>query len=199
MKTAFFGIAWLITLPLSAQYLKIDNGVVVSSFSNDRDMQILNSRVVNYTGLVGLDYLESNWFSLSSQIGFLRIGGEQELASVTPEFGEITEEKSYVHINTTIRPRLDMGAISLFVGVGPTLDILISDAAAENVLFTGYTYNGVRLGGKAEIGLLHTQNKVRVGFIGGYLRNFSSTTETDFISLTNHAFTAVITAGYRLQ
>ena len=199
MRLLCFFALWLTSFSISAQYLKIDNGIILSSFSNEDDLAILDTRVVNYIGSIGLDYLEKEWFSLSSQIGYVRIGGEQEVDNVTPEIGEIIEQKSYIHFNTTFRPRLEMEDVSFFVGIGPTLDILMGSNDAESPFFTGYRYNNTRIGGKAEIGILHTKNKFRLGVIGGYLRDFSPTTETEFISLFNHAFTATITAGYRIK
>ena len=199
MRLLCFFTLWLTSFSISAQYLKIDNGIILGSFSNEDDLAILDSRVVNYIGSVGLDYLEKEWFSLSSQIGYVRIGGEQEIDNATPEIGEIKEQKNYVHFNTTFRSRLDMEEVSFFVGIGPTLDILMGNNDAEHPFFTGYRYNTARVGGKAEIGILHTKDKFRLGFIGGYLRDFSPTTETEFISLFSQAFTATITAGYRLK
>ena len=199
MRTLLFLILWFISLTASAQYLKLDNSVILSAYSNDKDLPILDSRIANYAGTIGLDYLENDWFSLSSQIGYMRIGGEQDIDIGAPEIGRIIERKNYVHINTTFRARRDVTDVSFFIGAGPTIDILAGSRDAENPFFTGYTYNNVRIGGKAEVGVVQTKDKFRFGIVGGYLRSFSPTTETEFISLYNHAFTGAITVGYHLQ
>ena len=199
MRILFFVVLSFIPFTTMAQCLKIDNGVTLSAFSNDKGLAILDTRIANYAISVGLDYLEKDWYSLSSQIGYLRVGGEQVVYNVSPEIGDIIEQKNYIHFNTTFRPRLDISNVSFFIGIGPTFDILADNKNAYNSFFQGYQYKDVRVGGKAEIGVIHEQERFRLGIVGGYLRNFSPTAETKFLTIYNHAFTAAITAGYRLK
>lgn len=201
MKVTLISALFLLTGVVQAQYLKIDNGAVFSSFSNENDNPILNSRVANYSVAIGLDYSESDWFSLSSQVGYMRVGGEDEVLNEVdiPDNFNLVEEKEFVHINTTFRPHLNISGTTFFVGIGPTLNILVGSRDSENVLYRGYEYNSLRLGGKAELGITHTMKKFRLGIVGGYLLDFTPTAESEFLSLYNHAFTAALTVGYRLR
>lgn len=199
MRTLLFVVLCMTSLMAPAQFLKIDNSIVMSAYSNDQDLPILDSRVTNYAISVGLDYLVRDWFSLSSQIGYMRLEAEQEVDIAPPEFGEITEQQAFIHLNTTFRPHLQKEDVSFFVGIGPTIDILAGDQGANNSFFNGYTYNNVTFGFKAEVGVVQTTEKLRFGVVGGYLRGFTPTLETDAISLFNDSFTAAITIGYRLQ
>ena len=56
-----------------AQDFKLDNGVVFSSYHNRKDLSILSSeKLVTYSALLGVDYLDKERFYLSSQLGYLR-------------------------------------------------------------------------------------------------------------------------------
>ena len=67
-----------------SSYLKIDNGVMLSSFRNNLNLPILTNNTVNYSTSLGIDYLQKKWFYLSSQIG--RFGLLLNELSMTPLF-----------------------------------------------------------------------------------------------------------------
>jgi hypothetical protein len=183
-----------------AQYLKIDNGVLLSSFSNKENIPALSSKASSYTVQVGVDYLERNWFSLSSQIGYTRIGGHETNDLLTrPEWQTITEQKDYVQLNTTFRPYVKAASTKIFIGAGPTLSILAGNRNFGSTLYEGYHYNRFRVGGKAEVGITEDIKKFRFGLVGAYLLDLSPAAKSEFISLYNNAFSVMLTTGYRLK
>lgn len=183
-----------------AQYLKIDNGVLLSSFSNKEKIPSLSSKAASYTLQLGVDYSEHNWFSMSSQISYMRIGGHETNALLTqPELQNITERKDYVQLNTTFRPYLKAASSKIFIGIGPTLSVLAGSRNFESTLYEGYRYNRLRFGGKAELGIIEDIKKFRFGLVGAYLLDFSPAAKSEFLSLYNNAFSVVITTGYRLK
>jgi len=199
MEKKLFIILLLITINVQAQHLKIDNGLVISSFSNKKDFPVLDKKVTNYAVSIGLDYLEKDWFSLSSQIGYMLIGGEQALGYPSQAQSiDLKEQKSYIHLNTTFRPSVHAFGVIFFLGVGPTIDILADGNDADNIFYEGYMYKDVRIGGKGEFGIIQNINKFRFGIVGGYLYNLSTTAKSEFISLNNNAFSIALTTGYRI-
>lgn len=185
---------------VKAQYLKIDNGAVFSSFTNSKDLPILDSKVGNYSVQAGMDYGEHSWFSLSSQVGYLSFGGHETNPGLSQiGYEKVTEKSDWIQLNTTFRPYMKVHATTFFVGVGPTVSLLAGSRAFESGLYEGYSYNRLQVGSKAEIGMREDVKNFRFGLVGAYLRDFSPITKTAYISLYNQAFSVMFTTGYRFN
>jgi hypothetical protein len=184
----------------NAQYLKVDNAVQFSSFSNKIDLPVLRSRIATYAIQVGVDYVKRNWFFLSSQVGYARIGGrEKNPFLLQPDYQYIEESKGYLNINTTIRPYLRKGNSILFLGIGPTVNLLTGGKKFESSIYEGYSYPTLRVGGKAEVGILEAIGRFQFGLVGAYLRDVTPAAKTEFLSLYSSGFTLQSTIGYRLN
>ena len=99
----------VVTGTAHAQYLKLDNGLVLSSFNNQRDLPYLYSDWTNsYSVSLGAHYLMNNWFYLSSQVGYMAIGGREvstlsDAETQSERALDVAEKGKYVHLNTTGR------------------------------------------------------------------------------------------------
>ena len=139
-----------------AQYLKIDNGIVLSSFNNQRNLPYLYSDWTDsYSFSVGADYLMNNWFYVSSQIGYMTVGGKEastlsDAETQSERVINATERGGYVHLNTTFRAYIANDAgINLFIGVGPYLNVLAGNHRFANIAFEGLDFESVYAGGKS--------------------------------------------------
>lgn len=184
-----------------AQYLKLDNGVIYSSFNNKEDVPILSEKkLISYSFLLGADYLEKDWFSLSSQVGYTKIGGKEMNAYLQEEYKTASERGSYIHINTTFRAHIKSHQSKIFAGIGPYVNVLTSAKNFESPLYNPYySFKRTHIGSKAELGLTHDINKFRVGLIGTYMLNLSPSAVSEGTPLYINACSAMITTGYRIQ
>ena len=79
MKKLLYYALFLLFSPVAqAQFIKIDNGVLFSSFRNELKLDILTQRNTNYATALGIDYLQKKHFYVSSQIGYLQVGGHEQ-------------------------------------------------------------------------------------------------------------------------
>lgn len=201
MKKILLIILLLSVKNAHAQYIKLDNGIVFSSFHNKEDIPILSGKkLASYSFLLGSDYLEKDWFYLSSQIGYTKIGGKEMNPSLQEEYKNISESGSYIHLNTTFRAYIKDHQSKIFAGIGPYVNILTSAKNFESPLYNPYySFEKIHIGSKAEIGLTHDINKFRIGLMGTYMLNLSPSAVSEGTSLYINAYSAMITAGYRIR
>lgn len=198
-KIWFSTILLFVAVTVHAQYIKLDNGVVLSSLSNKKDLALLNSSVSNYSFLFGTDYLEKNWFYLSSQIGYSKLGGRETNPSLPAEFRSISESRSYLHLNTTFRAYVKYDDLRIFVGIGPYVNFLTGAKNFDSEVYKPYyELQSLHTGGKADIGLTQDANKFRIGVVGTYMYGLTPLAKSDYLSLNNNAFSVMITVGYRI-
>ena len=205
MKTVlFFTLLWFFALTSSAQYLKVDNGIVISSFHNKDNLPFLYSDLITtYSFSLGADYLIRKHFSISSQVGFMKLGGrdvnslEVQGQTVT---NDVTEQGNYIHFNTVGRISINLyPEVSLFVGIGPYVNILANKQTFNSPFFEGLNYQDLHWGGKAEFGITRDIDRFKVGLVGAYMHSLSPLVQSEFLSLTNRAYSVMITTGYRIR
>lgn len=182
-----------------SQYIKLDNGISMSSFHNTQNLSILNRYNFNYNLSIGADYLESNWYSVSSQIGYIQVGGQETNNLLDVNMREIKESKGFFNANTTFRGYIKSGNTKYFIGAGPYINILAANDSFKSNLYNGYRYKTTHLGILGEIGITQDINNFRIGIIGSYMKNLSSTASTSFINLGNNVFNARISIGYKVR
>ena len=182
-------------------YLKLDNGIAMSSFRSNPNLQILEDVNVNYSALLGIDFKQTKWFYFSSQVGYIRIGGNEINNGLigTPNY-KISENSDYVHLNTTFRVATQRPGLNVFVGAGPYANFLISSKKFKAELFKdGYEFQGLHFGGKTEIGFTQDLNKFRFGLVGSYMFNLSPTVNNTNLTLRNETFSTVLSVGYVIK
>lgn len=183
----------------SGQYLKLDNGITLSSFQNKNNLSILSSsRSTSYSLMLGCDYLQKSWFYLSSQVGYLNLGGKEINSSLQGSDVNVSESKSYIHLNTTLRVYTKSSNLKFFLGVGPYLNFLAGTKNFNSDLYHPYySFKKLYVGTKTEIGITEDIKRIRVGLIGSYMLNLSPSASSDYLNLNNKTFLVSFTTGYR--
>ena len=122
---------WLVCVLLSiaamgkAQVVTLENGVGITSL---RTGDFSTDKVYPYHISLGYQYLDKGWFNLSSNIGYLRKGGQVKI-DYNSIFGEssgnviLKSKLNYLTINTTFDiKKTSTDGYTFFVGVGPRID-----------------------------------------------------------------------------
>lgn len=183
-----------------AQYIKIDNGIVFSSFNNKKSLPLLTSRINNYSFLFGTDFLEKKWFYLSSQVGYTKLGGQETNLTLPSEFRNISESRNYVHVNITPRFYVNSNGLKMFIGIGPYANILIGGSDFDNVLYKYiYRFERSSVGSKLDLGVTHDVDKFRIGLVGTYMHSLSPLAKSDYLPFSSSAFSLMISAGYKIK
>lgn len=195
-----FLLTFLLTFSFfcEAQTIKLENGISSSSMRSD-NISFLNKKITTYSVLVGYEYLNHKYYYLSSAIGYLRKGGQEEISAI----GNIKEQLDYLHFNTTIRAKITINDLEMFTGIGPTIDVLLSDKNFKSELFDldneKYVLNSVSFGSKIEIGFVQLLNdRFKVGCSGSYLLNIDCIGKSTYNKLKNDTFQMMVTIGYIL-
>ena len=202
MKKLFYYALFLLFSPVAqAQFIKIDNGVLFSSFRNELKLDILTQRNTSYATALGIDYLQKKHFYLSSQIGYLQIGGhEKNDALAGTGFGEACEQTSFVHLNTQFRYLIFTEkpfSPSFFVSLGPFANILSGKKAFKSY-YQGYDFQNLYGGLKTELGITKDFRRLRLGLVGSYLYNLSPTAKSSALGLNSPSYSIMFTLGYRI-
>jgi len=181
-----------------AQILKIDNGITINHLHGS-DIDQFKGTFNSYSGQVGIEYLERKHFYISSEIGYVKLGGEAERPIGYPDPFTSREEWSYVHFNTIFRGRASINKTEVFAGVGPYLNILAGDNQMKNTLYAGYTVPRTNWGGRLEAGVNENTGRLKIGLYASYLVPFSATVKTQYTSWDARSIGIYTSLGYRLR
>lgn len=195
MKTLLL-ICGLFTLctPGFGQILTLYNG-----FSNTglriKNLPLFPKDIYSYSGLIGLEYSPHRWFDLSSQAGYIKIGGKyNSLAGV-----DSTESWNYAHFNTTFRLRGSNSKSEVYLGAGPYVNVMLSNKVFQNHLYDGWELKRMNAGAKIEIGILEKFNRFRVGFNGSWLIPITPLAKSPYTSMKYKDLSAYVSLGYQLH
>lgn len=179
------------------QTLKIDNGISIYSLKGKK-VDLFPGQISSYSGLLGVEYLEQKWFYLSSQIGFLKLGGKE-----SPTIGDTTSRDkqswNYVQLNTSFRVRTQSRKTELYLGAGPYMNILVGSGAFNKEMYSGYSTQRANWGCKAEAGITENINRLRIGVNCSYLLAFSPVAKSQYTSMAARSLTFYLSLGYRLR
>lgn len=182
----------LISKVLIAQHLKLDNSILVTSYTNNKDLPILHDKLSVHSISLGADYLDKKWFYLSSQLGYFKIGGKENYYEIEPQ------KSSYIHLNTTFRIYKEYTDLVFFIGAGPYLNILTGSKKFETLDYRDYYDKKTYVGGKGEIGVTCDINRFRIGIIGNYMLSVTPTASSTGLNLKNNNLGGSISIGYLL-
>ena len=182
-------------------YIKLDNGFSFSSFQSSPSINILENTNTNYSALLGIDFSQKKWFYFSSQIGYIRIGGnETNNGLIGTSNYKLSENSDYIHLNTTFRIATKRPGLNVYAGVGPYFNVLVSSKKFQGDFFKNdYEFKQLYAGGKTEVGITQDLHKIRVGLNGSYMFNLSTTASTPALQLNNNTFLAMLSVGYMLK
>ncbi|MDK7354013.1 hypothetical protein, partial [Rothia aeria] len=115
-----------------SQSIKISSGIFYSNLKIN-DNKILKNK--EYIPLfLGIDYFQKKNYFLSSNIGLLKIKGEEQIIH-NNEINNVKETLNVVNFNTTFNYKLNLDDNNyLFIGLGPKIDFLL-DNSLENKVF----------------------------------------------------------------
>lgn len=188
----------LLLLPFQnalAQHVKIDAGILSTGYWNKLGLGIVDGRAISPSVNLGIDYLETKWFYLSSQIGYTRIGGLEE--STVPEKSKLRELQNYLHLNTTFRAFVRKGSLTGYIGAGPYLNILTGEEKFNHQYYKEWDLKSY-LGSKAEVGFHFDQNRIRFGLNANYMYSLSPTAKSSAMNMKNNNIGILASVGYKI-
>ena len=166
--------------------------------------------LIGYSVTAGIDYLDSKYFNLSSNLGLIRKGGK-ELVTYMNSSGEPIGEGidraklDYFTVNTTIDIKLPVNdKLIPFISIGPRFDYLIKhsiDFQGVNEMGELNKYNvGLIFGG----GMKYDLSKFQIGLRADYYMNFIKVAEwpaqgdNSWGEIDDRTFSLNLIVGYKL-
>ncbi len=202
MNTKYILFFFLTSITIcKGQSIKVENGILINSYKNNLNLDILNLNTVSYFTSIGFDYIEKERTSLSSQIGYFQQRGKEKFSDGIKTI-EILEKTNYVHLNTTFRYSLfrKKEDYQIFIGAGPYVNLLLGDKSLNSFIYRNfYNYNSLYFGGKPEVGITKEINKLKIGLISHYMFNLTPSIKSEGIKLNNNSYIFNITASYELK
>lgn len=192
-KSIVFLLLLLLTTPrVFSQVLFVENGVSLSSLQH-----LYDKNSCMYQMNVGIDYVNSKWYFLSSSVGFLQRGGKYAytyLENIGNEEQLLYKKEyaKYLTINTLFNLKYEMHRMQYYLGVGPQLGINVGD----NVISDYDSLKTIQYGLKAICGVNYTVQNILLGVNFSYLPTFGSMFESKDGHDKTFAFNFRI--GYRL-
>lgn len=198
-----------------AQTLNFQAGTSYSKLSWETgavDMKLFNEVSIAFNGFVGLDYLDKQYFNLSSNVGLLRKGGQAVIEILDDEgleTGETKMEKAtldYLTFNTLFDIKYPIKEkIIPFISVGPRLDYLVNSSKELETLDKMNALNSISYGLLLGGGLKYNLANLQLGLRADYYLNFNKVAEWPAETgnlggeVSDQTFTINLVVGYRLN
>jgi hypothetical protein len=201
---AVLAIFFLTASPaLRAQVLNLQAGASISNLHSSiggMNYTFLGHTRDDLSAFIGMEYLERKYWSISSNVGFVRKGGRESWWDSTGgPVPQVTETFDYVSFNTLFNLKYPIGKWIPYVSVGPRVDFMVS----HTHFFPYFDYPGFlqnkSYGLVAAIGLRYAFSSFLVGIRAEHLYNFNHlVSQNDEINST-HTGIVSVTAGYRFR
>jgi hypothetical protein len=199
-----FSTLLLTTSPaLRAQVLNMQAGVSISNLHSKIDgtnYTFLGQTRDDPSAFIGMEYLERKYWSISSNVGFVRKGGkEANWDSVGGPEITTTETFDYLSVNTLFNVKYPLGKWVPYVGIGPRVDFMLSHEHTfpyfENPGFLKDRSYGL----EAAIGLRYAFSSFLVGIRAEHLYNFNHLVSLEWETNSTHTSILSATIGYRFH
>lgn len=135
---------------------------------------------------------------ISSQVGFVQLGGRQLNRLLADEFQDVRETQHFMHLNSVFRAYLSGELGKLTVGVGPYVNVPLGNDEFDSRLFNGFSYERIHTGLKGEVGILKDIDRLRIGIMGSYLFDLTPVASTEFMDIGIDATSIFVSIGYRI-
>ena len=168
------------TLFIYSQEIFVKNGFTLSRMC--AKIPILDKNITNYTIFVGGEYFVHKHYEISSEIGYLVKGGQDEISTVSG-YENISKTNPFVQLGTTFRAKLSNQ------NGGNSIEYYMAQ----------YSMNRCVVGVKAEAGAKTYFNKIGFGFSTQYSFDINPMLYADNIALRNSCFIFTLSVGYRLK
>jgi len=180
-----------------SQIFKVDNGVTINSLKGE-DFDLFPRKIVSYSMMLGVEYFERKWYYLSSEIGYLQLGGKEGEMSDDPASGD-KQTWNYTQLNTSFRLRMPFSKSEIYIGAGPYLNLLLGSGGFEKDLYEAYRTQKSNWGSKMEAGINGIVDKYKIGFNCTYLLPFSSVAKSSYTKIDARSVSIYLSLGYRLN
>jgi hypothetical protein len=198
-----------------AQTLNIKAGTSVSNldwtFKGSGLKPMYGNNLVGYSVFVGLDYLDSKYFNLSTNLGAIRKGGKEDI-TFYDEYGVPLMTKTekptldYISINTMAEFKYPVQEHWIpFVGIGPRIDYLFHQSShfsgIENFGTVNRSAFGLIMGG----GIKYNLEIFQLGLRANYYKDFGEVASWSVPNSSNggevkvHTFDINVSVGYKLN
>lgn len=192
-----YTVLLILILPIdtNAQIIKINNSLSANWSNNG------TKKIYKYNPTIGLEYLESSHFLLSSSIGVSHKNQEYPIFN-----GESTIETNikYLEISTTGRFKFNTNDISFFIGIGPAIDWKIkSNYKIHGEIKEYSSEHGYFIANKnvinllTEAGLSKDLNKLRLDFFAAYRSNITNIIPESRKGFIGHSLSLNLSFGYK--
>lgn len=180
-----------------AQTFKVDNGVTINSLKGE-DFDLFPRKIVSYSMMLGIEYFQRKWYYLSSEIGYLQLGGKEGEMADDPASGD-KQTWNYTQLNTSFRLRMPFSTSEIYIGAGPYLNLLLGSGGFEKDLYEGYTTQRANWGSKMEVGINGLLEKWKLGINCTYLLPFSAVAKSSYTTIDARSVSIYLSVGYRLE
>lgn len=192
-------IALFISCSLFSQKAKVILGGGLSKITNS-NFPVLNENVFVFSGGVGLDWLENDKYYISSELGYMQMGGKETNPSLPDPFTEMEKRWGFISVSSAFRYKIPISNTFFFIGAGPKLNIsLDSSSAFENTVYDGgFKMKTLNIGLNTELGYMHDWDNFRAGIVGSYLVGISPVADTEFAKLKSSPLYISLSFGVNL-
>lgn len=191
----------LISVSVEAQVsrVKMEGGV---GFSSMHGMDWFDEAVHPFYFTVGAEYLDRDWFHLSSNVGVVRKGGKDDLRISMDEEADWSLRGTFLTLNTLFDvKKVSYDGYIFYAGAGPVLNIKmgksekISSKSHDESL--GMDFNPVHLGVRCELGVKKDFKRTALGLVASYQTALTSYVK-NLSDLRDRTFTLGITLDFML-
>ena len=185
----------LLTTSGKAQTIKLNNAISANWSNNGSTM------IYKYNPSIGIEYLESRHFMLSSNIGISHKAQEYPIYNGSSLEANIR----YIELNTTARFKFDIKDFSFYIGAGPTIEWKTKSEYKIHEPIHGDISNRGDFRAKnnvvnilTEIGAYKDFNRCRIELSASYKNNISNIIPESRKGFIGHSLLFNISLGYIL-
>ncbi|MDR2963109.1 MAG: hypothetical protein LBU90_05715 [Bacteroidales bacterium] len=199
-----------ITFVSHAQIIKIQGGTAISKLQwsvGTNDVSV-NKTFIGYAIFAGVDYCNTLFFNLSSNVGALRKGGKTNILimdslgfftgkTVTPSF-------DYLSLNTTIDLKYPTKEnLYPFISIGPRCDFLVHKTwiDPETIDKLQHVSVGLLVGGGVKYDVANLQFGAQAHYYVDFMpiAQWENTPDNSRSKISTRTFTVTASVGYKLH
>lgn len=195
------------------QTIHLQGGMSVSKldwvveYNNVPTLSFFNTEVTGVNIYAGVDYLNSKYFNLSSNIGYIQKGGKEDNISFTDGSGNVlysgsvTTRIDYISANTLAELKYPVAkTIVPFISAGPRVDYLVNydkDFWGSAIRQTSY---GLLLGGGVKYVFDRIELGIRTDFYLNFIKVLNNRPDAyTYAHVSDKTYTVNVSIGYRLK
>jgi hypothetical protein len=201
-KLYFLLILFTISLSVHSQFINVQSGMNLSKLR-----YYFTNYKVGISEYVGVEYLETKFFNLNSNIGYISKGGVYKLTRYGADntnysgYESRTQNFGYASLNTTFEFRYRFANKFVpFIGLGPMLELLVTNNKMYKDLDMGFKIpQPWSFGAIATGGAKYYISKFQVGALASYLWDMNKVDRSTKGNVTSKTFSFQLILGYRFK